>query len=115
MAAKNKPKPKHIPQRTCVGCREVLPKRTLIRLVRTEEGVRIDLSGKLPGRGAYLHDQKSCWNQGLKGTLAKALRTTIPEQDLAALRAYMEGLPEGNTKDGEPEVGETSEKDQKMA
>ena len=51
----------------------------------------------------------------MKGTLAKALRTTIQEQDLAALRAYMEGLPEGNTKDGEPEVGETSEKDQKMA
>ncbi|NLG41558.1 MAG: YlxR family protein [Chloroflexi bacterium] len=115
MAAKNKPKPKHIPQRTCVGCREVLPKRTLIRLVRTEEGIRIDLSGKLPGRGAYLHDQKSCWNRGLKGTLAKALRTTITEQNLAVLVAYMEALPESSPSDGDFEVGKTSDKDQTMA
>ena len=115
MAAKNKPKPKHIPQRTCVGCREVLPKRTLIRLVRTEEGIRIDLSGKLPGRGAYLHDQKSCWNRGLKGTLAKALRTTLLEQDLVTLQAYMESLPEGNPTDGDFEAGETSDKDQILA
>ncbi len=96
MAAKNKIKPKHIPQRTCVGCREVLPKRNLIRLVRTDEGVRVDLSGKLPGRGAYLHDQQSCWIRGMKGTLAKALRTTLSEQDLAALNAYMETLPKSD-------------------
>lgn len=97
MAAKNKIKPKHIPQRTCVGCREVLPKRNLIRLVRTDEGVRVDLSGKLPGRGAYLHDQQSCWIRGMKGTLAKALRTTISEQDLAALQAYTETLSKSNS------------------
>ncbi|NLC29155.1 MAG: YlxR family protein [Chloroflexi bacterium] len=115
VAAKNKPKPKHIPQRTCIGCREVLPKRNLIRLVRTEEGVRIDLSGRLPGRGAYLHDQKSCWIKGLKGSLAKALRTTIQEQDLARLRAYMEDLPEGTSENEEPEAGRTSDKDHTMA
>ena len=115
MAAKNKPKPKHIPQRTCVGCREVLPKRKLIRLVKTTEGVRIDLSGKLPGRGAYLHDQKSCWSRGLKGSLEKALRITIPEQDLAARHAYMEGLPESNPDDKDFQAGETSEKDSTMA
>ena len=97
MAAKSKIKPKHIPQRTCVGCREVLPKRNLIRLVRTDEGVRIDLSGRMPGRGAYLHDQQSCWIRGMKGTLAKALRTTISEQDLAALQAYTETLSKSNS------------------
>ncbi len=111
MAAKNKLKPKHIPQRTCVGCREVLPKRKLIRLVKTEDGVRIDLSGKLPGRGAYLHDQKSCWNRGLKGSLAKALRTTIPERDLAALNAYMEDLPESIPEDGDSQAEKASDKD----
>ncbi|MDD2521421.1 MAG: YlxR family protein [Anaerolineaceae bacterium] len=115
MAAKNKPKPKHVPQRTCVGCREVLPKRNLIRLVKTENGVTIDLSGKLPGRGAYLHDQKSCWRKGLKGTLAKALRTTIPEQDIAALIAYMEGLPGDIPADGNSQTVGTSDKDHKMA
>jgi hypothetical protein len=46
-----KPGQKHIPQRTCVGCREVLPKRALIRVVRTAEGVRIDATSKLAGRG----------------------------------------------------------------
>jgi len=67
----------------------------LIRVVRSSEGVVIDPSGKLPGRGAYLHDQKSCWVKALKGSLANALRTTIQEQDLAALRTYLEALPEG--------------------
>ena len=62
----------------------------------------IDPSGKLPGRGAYLHDQKSCWVKALNGSLAHALRTTIQEQDLAALRAFMETLPEGETSDEEP-------------
>ncbi|MEL7625891.1 MAG: YlxR family protein [Anaerolineaceae bacterium] len=114
MAAKNRVKPKHIPQRTCVGCREVLPKRNLIRLVKTEDGVRVDLSGKLPGRGAYLHDQKSCWRRGLNGTLAKALRTTISEQDLTALIAYMEGLPDGGTQDEDSQAEDSSDEDHRM-
>ncbi len=59
----------------------------------------IDPSGKLPGRGAYLHDQKSCWVKALKGSLAHALRTTIQEQDLARLNAFVETLPEGETSD----------------
>ena len=40
--ADNKPK-KHIPQRTCIGCREVNEKKTLVRIVRSPEGVCIDL------------------------------------------------------------------------
>ena len=101
MAAKTARKVKHVPQRTCVGCRQVLSKRQLIRIVRSSEGVVIDPSGKLPGRGAYLHDQKSCWVKALKGSLANALRTTIQEQDLAALRTFMETLPEGETSNEE--------------
>ena len=97
MAAKTARKVKHVPQRTCVGCRQVLPKRQLTRVVRNSEGVVIDHSGKLPGRGAYLHDQKSCWVKALNGSLAHALRTTIQEQDLATLRTFMETLPEGET------------------
>ena len=101
MAAKTARKVKHVPQRTCVGCRQVLPKRQLTRVVRGSDGVVIDLSGKLTGRGAYLHDQKSCWVKALKGSLANALRTTIQEQDLAALRTFMETLPEGEASDEE--------------
>ena len=83
---------RHIPQRTCVGCRQVLPKRSLIRIVRTSEGVRIDPTGKVPGRGAYLHDQRSCWNEGLRGSLAKALRTELSSSDRKLLDTYMEEL-----------------------
>ncbi|MGV8050056.1 MAG: YlxR family protein [Anaerolineaceae bacterium] len=93
MAAKNAKRTKHIPQRTCVGCREILPKRNLVRVVRVGDGVRIDPTGKLSGRGAYLHDLKSCWVRGLKGSLASALRTNISEQDMVSLTAYMESLP----------------------
>lgn len=86
---------KHIPQRTCVGCHRTLPKRQLVRLVYTEEGVRVDLTGRLPGRGAYLHDRRSCWEQALKkGTLARALRVTFTEDDIARLRAFMAMLPD---------------------
>ena len=77
MSKKQKRKQKHIPQRTCVGCRTVQPKRSLIRLVRTADGIQIDPSGKLPGRGAYLHELRSCWEKGLKGSLGQALKTEI--------------------------------------
>ena len=85
---------KHVPQRTCVGCREVLPKRTMIRIVRTTEGVQIDLTGKLAGRGAYLHDRRECWERGLKGALSNALKTTLKSEDRAKLQDFMDTLPQ---------------------
>ena len=94
MAAKGVRKTKHVPQRTCVGCRQVLPKRNLIRVLRSEEGVSVDLSGKLPGRGAYVHDSRACWEKALKGPLANALKTTIREQDQVPLNRFMQSLPE---------------------
>jgi predicted RNA-binding protein YlxR (DUF448 family) len=87
-------KQKHVPQRTCVGCREILPKRSLIRVVRTPDGVRIDPSGKMPGRGAYLHDRRSCWERGLKGSLASALKTELAAEDRVQLVAFLDSLPE---------------------
>lgn len=95
MAKKTAKRTKHVPQRTCVGCRETLAKRTLIRVVRTPEGVKVDPTGKLAGRGAYLHDSKSCWERGLKGALAHALKVELTEQDRQALRAFLAALPEG--------------------
>lgn len=85
---------KHVPQRTCVGCREVLPKRTMIRIVRTAEGVQIDLTGKLAGRGAYLHDRRECWERGLKSALSNALKTTVKSEDRAKLQDFMDTLPQ---------------------
>ena len=91
-------KPKHIPQRTCVGCRTVLAKRTLVRVVRRSvEGVVVDPSGKLAGRGAYLHNRKSCWERALKGGLANALKTTLTSEDRQRLEVFMSSLPEDST------------------
>ncbi|MCZ2128219.1 MAG: YlxR family protein [Anaerolineales bacterium] len=86
-----------MPQRTCVGCRETLPKRQLLRVVRAAEGVRLDPTGKLAGRGAYLHDKRSCWERGLKGALANALKTEIGAEDRARLEEFMKSLPEAET------------------
>ncbi len=94
MARKIVQQVKHIPQRTCVGCRAVMPKRQLIRIVRSLEGVQVDSTGKLAGRGAYLHDRRSCWERGLKGALAQALRTELAAEDRERLQAYLEMLPE---------------------
>ena len=84
---------KHVPQRTCVGCREVLPKRQMVRVVRTAEGVRVDPTGKLAGRGAYLHDRRECWVRGLRGALANALKAELSVQDRAQLEDFINTLP----------------------
>ena len=84
---------KHVPQRTCVGCREVLPKRSMIRIVRTADGVQIDSTGKLPGRGAYLHDRRECWERGLKGALGHALKISLTEAERARLEEFENTLP----------------------
>lgn len=94
-------KRKHVPQRTCIGCREVLSKRTLIRIVRRPEGIVIDPTGKLAGRGAYLHDRKSCWQAGLKGALAHALKTELSDNDRQYLLEMMARLPEADAEDSE--------------
>ena len=71
-----------------MACREVLQKKSLIRIVRTPGGIQIDPTGKLAGRGAYLHAQKSCWEKGLKGALASALKTELTTTDREKLGAY---------------------------
>jgi len=75
----------------------VQPKRTLMRIVRRPEGVEVDLTGKLNGRGAYLHDQRSCWERGLKGALAHALKMELTPEDRERLSAFMETLPQEET------------------
>lgn len=86
------PHVKHVPQRTCVGCRAVIAKRQLVRLVRTAAGeVRVDPTGKAAGRGAYLHTRRSCWELALdRHTLDQALKMTLTDADRAALRAQGE-------------------------
>jgi uncharacterized protein len=65
----------------------------MVRIVRTADGVQIDPTGKLAGRGAYLHDRRQCWERGLKGALAHALKTTLTQADRARLEEFMNSLP----------------------
>jgi predicted RNA-binding protein YlxR (DUF448 family) len=65
----------------------------MVRIVRTADGVQIDPTGKLAGRGAYLHDRRQCWERGLKGALAHALKTTLTQADRARLEEFMNNLP----------------------
>ena len=88
---------KHVPKRTCIACHTVGGKRGLIRLVRTDEGVRIDPSGKLPGRGAYVHPNLDCWMAALDGNrIQQALRTKLSVTDRQMLIEYSSGLPDHN-------------------
>jgi predicted RNA-binding protein YlxR (DUF448 family) len=89
MAAKNAPRRKHVPQRTCVVCREKHDKRALIRVVHTpEEGVIMDATGRRNGRGAYLCTKQACWDAALQGNaLDHALRTQITQLEKQLLRA----------------------------
>ena len=83
-----------VPQRTCVACRTVRPKRELVRIVRTPEGeVAVDKTGKRSGRGGYLCPQPSCWERALsQGQLERALRTKLTEEEKTQLREYAADL-----------------------
>lgn len=88
------PRARHVPQRTCIACREVQAKGALVRVVRTAEGVFADPSGKLDGRGAYLHARRICWERGLQHNLGAALRTELSAEDKQRLSEYFSALPE---------------------
>jgi predicted RNA-binding protein YlxR (DUF448 family) len=94
MKTKKKGITKHVPQRTCIACRIVKPKRELIRLVRgANGGIEVDDSGKKVGRGAYLCREPECWQSGLKsGRLEHALRTTLSQESKEQLIEYGKGL-----------------------
>jgi hypothetical protein len=77
----------------------------LIRIVRSPDGVQIDPTGKLAGRGAYLHDRLSCWEHGLKGALAHALKTTLTNEEHERLSAYAAHL---HAADNRPDVLSTN-------
>jgi len=86
-------KQKHVPKRTCLGCRQVKPKDQFIRLVRGDSSIELDLSGKKPGRGAYLCPSKVCWEKALKGTrLEGALRAQVAQKDKDKLLEHSKSI-----------------------
>jgi predicted RNA-binding protein YlxR (DUF448 family) len=85
---------RHVPQRTCIGCRTVKPKRELVRVVRTDTGgATVDPTGKSPGRGVYICKAKSCWYNALsKENIDRALRTKVSMEDRRELARYGDTL-----------------------
>ncbi len=83
--------PKKIPMRQCLGCREMKPKRELIRVVRSPEGeISLDFRGKKPGRGAYVCPDPACLARARKSrALERAFSLAIPAEVYEALEAQM--------------------------
>ena len=90
--------PKKIPMRQCLGCREMKPKNTLIRVVRAPDGssITLDFRGKAPGRGAYLCPEQACLKKAVKSrALERAFASQIPAEVYEALQAQMEAGADG--------------------
>ena len=85
-------KEKKVPMRMCVGCREMKPKKELLRVVRSPEGaVSIDVTGRKPGRGAYVCQNPACLKKAVKArALERAFSAQIPAEIYARLEAEME-------------------------
>lgn len=88
---------KKIPQRQCMGCRERKEKRQMIRVVRCTDGeIRLDFSGKLGGRGAYVCPNMECLAKVRKSRgLERSLDTPIPEAVYDRLEKEMEAANRG--------------------
>lgn len=78
---------KKVPMRQCLGCRQMMPKRELVRVVRSPEGVvSLDRSGRSPGRGAYLCGDPDCFAKAKKSkALERAFGVPVSEQVYEAL------------------------------
>ena len=80
-----------------MACRQAKDKRDLVRLVRTSDGtVEVDVTGRKPGRGAYLCTAPECWETGLKrGQLARALRAAISGDNQEQLAEQGKAIVQG--------------------
>ena len=89
-------KTKKIPARMCVGCREMKEKKSLIRVVRSPEGVvSLDPTGKKPGRGAYVCRNGACLQRAIRQRqLERQLQAAIGPEVTEALTQEMEALRE---------------------
>ena len=87
------PWPGRLPQRSCVACRQVRAKSELVRIVRTPQGeVRLDTTGKLAGRGAYICADLRCLEQAVKqGKLNRALARPLSAEVVEMVRQSLAG------------------------
>jgi len=86
-----------IPQRSCVACGRTRPKRELIRIVRTPSGeVKVDLTGKVSGRGAYVDPDRACAERAVReGRLQHALEVPVPAEILDEVARAIDAVASG--------------------
>lgn len=84
---------KKIPLRKCTGCGEMKPKKELVRIVRSPEGeIRLDTTGKMNGRGAYVCPDAQCLQKAKKGRrLDKAFECNVPAEIYERLETELGG------------------------
>lgn len=82
---------KKTPERLCIGCQTVHPKKELVRIVRSPEGVfSVDFKGKMPGRGAYVCRKPECFDMAVKRKrFEKAFQGPVGAEILEMLRAEL--------------------------
>lgn len=80
--------------RQCVGCREMKDKRSLIRVVKTpDDEIKIDSTGKMSGRGAYICQDEACLQRAFKSKgLEKSLKIAISDEVKEELLVMLAGL-----------------------
>ena len=77
---------KKVPIRTCVACRKPMPKKELVRIVKSGEQIFLDLTGKANGRGAYICKDLECLKKLKKQKiLNKVFSTNVSEQTYAEI------------------------------
>lgn len=83
---------KKIPNRTCIGCNSKKPKKELIRIVKNAQGeIKLDKTGKLPGRGAYICDNLECLENAIRSKrLEKSFEMKIENEVYEQLRNTIE-------------------------
>ena len=86
--------PKKIPMRQCVGCGESRPKKELIRIVCNKDGeIRVDVTGRMQGRGAYLCPRSECVEKAAKrNSLSRAFERAVPPEVMESLKREMAEL-----------------------
>lgn len=105
-----RPKNRRVPQRTCIACRETSGKREMIRIVRTQDSVVVDPTGKLAGRGAYIHPDRSCWQSALESRrIEQALRQKLSNEERQKLIDFMTELPASDSEPAEVPARHESE------
>jgi len=82
-------KTRKIPMRKCIGCMESFPKKELVRIVKNKENeIKLDLTGKLNGRGTYICKKSECFEKAIKSKrLAKSIEMEIPEEVYEEIKA----------------------------